>query len=304
MNTTSTIDPNVNTETLYAEPYNKVLPEILAVQEQEVMQITVDIASVVAAVLGCFPEIFAMRDEIARELPGLDLSIIDKLDTYATALAYANACYLTSCESPDALRELTDEGVNLRQNLFADLSTLCTRGLINADALKDYSGQMGFKTVATDLQIVTMPLRQNWAAIAGKCATQLDELDRGEKLAMRILRLVGMRAQAPVTAASAATNRGRAFTLLVNKYDQVRRAISYLRWDHDDADSIAPSLFAGRVRKPAPAVPATTPAVPPTTPAQAGQAAPATPFPATVNTAPSGTKPLNVPVPGSNPFMS
>ncbi len=40
--------------------------------------------------------------------------------------------------------------------------------------------------------------------------------------------------------------RARAFTLFSRAYDQVRRAVNVLRWDEGDADSIAPSLYAGR----------------------------------------------------------
>jgi hypothetical protein len=66
-------------------------------------------------------------------------------------------------------------------------------------------------------------------------------------------------------------------------------------------------LYSGRKRRATPVTDVPVPA--PTQAAQLGQAAPATALPATVNpalanTAPTGTKPLNVPVPGSNPFMS
>lgn len=40
--------------------------------------------------------------------------------------------------------------------------------------------------------------------------------------------------------------RQRTFTLLVRSYDQIRRALSYLRWNEGDVDRIAPSLWAGR----------------------------------------------------------
>ena len=62
--------------------------------------------------------------------------------------------------------------------------------------------------------------------------------------------------------------RARAFTLFFNAYDQCRRAVGYLRWNEDDADQVAPTLFTGRARRassaePAPAEsPAATPAAP------------------------------------------
>ncbi len=37
--------------------------------------------------------------------------------------------------------------------------------------------------------------------------------------------------------------RAKVFTMLVKAYDQVRRALAYLRHEEGDADEIAPSLF-------------------------------------------------------------
>ena len=34
------------------------------------------------------------------------------------------------------------------------------------------------------------------------------------------------------------------FTLFANSYDQLRRAVTYLRWEQGDADAILPSLWA------------------------------------------------------------
>ncbi|HEX4334524.1 MAG TPA: hypothetical protein VH062_01350 [Polyangiaceae bacterium] len=49
-----------------------------------------------------------------------------------------------------------------------------------------------------------------------------------------------------MTVAASSDLRTRAFTLFVNAYDQVRRAVSYLRWDDDDAGTVAPSLYVRR----------------------------------------------------------
>jgi len=42
---------------------------------------------------------------------------------------------------------------------------------------------------------------------------------------------------------AAADARNRVFTLLTRRYDQVRRAVVFLRWDEGDADRIVPSLY-------------------------------------------------------------
>lgn len=63
------------------------------------------------------------------------------------------------------------------------------------------------------------------------------------------MRAVGVREQGPESVAEVTADRQRAYTLFVTSHDQVRRAISYLRWEQGDVDDIAPSLFAGKKRR-------------------------------------------------------
>jgi hypothetical protein len=100
--------------------------------------------------------------------------------------------------------------------------------------------------VAHDVQILTMVLHENWAKVAGKCGATAEEVEHAAKLAIHLQRTVGERERREPAAASPADLRARSYTLFVRAYDDVRRAIIYLRWHEGDADSIAPSLFAGR----------------------------------------------------------
>lgn len=54
---------------------------------------------------------------------------------------------------------------------------------------------------------------------------------------------------ADATVSEAADVRQRAFTLFVRTYDELRRAMSYLRWHEDDVDSIIPSLWSGKAQR-------------------------------------------------------
>jgi len=92
-------------------------------------------------------------------------------------------------------------------------------------------------------------LRNNLSVIEGKCAVSAQELDHAERLSFRILRIVGLREQAEAASAATANQRDRAFTLFVRCYDQIQRVVYFLRWNEDDADTIAPSLYPSRPRK-------------------------------------------------------
>jgi hypothetical protein len=60
------------------------------------------------------------------------------------------------------------------------------------------------------------------------------------------VRTIGLREKGTARLRAAADIRVRAFTLLTRRYDQARRAVTYLRWAEDDVQKIAPSLYTGR----------------------------------------------------------
>jgi hypothetical protein len=84
------------------------------------------------------------------------------------------------------------------------------------------------------------------AAVAARLHVAPEELSPAEALAQSITQEVGLREQAPVVAASVSRTRSQAFTLVTTSYDQVRRGVAYARWNEGDADTIAPSIYAGR----------------------------------------------------------
>lgn len=92
--------------------------------------------------------------------------------------------------------------------------------------------------------------------------------DNADLLGEKLVNALGTREQSPLVTAEVTQLRQRVFTLFVNAWDQVRRAVSYLRWNDDDVDDIVPSLYAGRTRRKTDAPPA-----PPEPPAAEGGAA-------------------------------
>ncbi|MBN1606708.1 MAG: hypothetical protein JW940_08740 [Polyangiaceae bacterium] len=246
MSTTSNTPTTVNDEVLADQTYQRLLPEIEALPADDVMQVNVDIPSAVTTVLGSLPELRDIRPEIQRQLPEFDLASFDKIEDYTLSLTYANAQYLIAISPPEDLQATGSEGTVLRATLHADVMALVQRGHIDGDQIKQLKGGNGYKNIATDLLILASVLQDNWSEIEGKCATNEAEIDRAIKLAQRILRVVGLREQAPTSVAAASDRRVRAFTLFWRAYDQARRAVGYLRWDDDDADQVAPSLYAGR----------------------------------------------------------
>lgn len=234
--------------------FERELPAIRAVPESEFAAINVDVQSSVATALGAWPEIRALRDQIVKDVSSFDITLLDNLESYTLALGHAQTEYQTATETPASLLALANEAIKWRTILLNDATTLISRGLLSEAVLGELKGINGHKNIAFDLFALANVLKKNAAAIASKTSVSQDELVQAQVLADKLVTAVGEREQAPVIAAEAVRDRQAAFTLFVNAYDEVRSVISFLRRKQGDADSIIPSLYAGRAapkRKPA-----------------------------------------------------
>jgi len=118
--------PHVNGEILVAEinqspvavtrlrdAFERLLPEIEALPESELVTINLDIPQVVTSALGSWKEIASFRDKVAADLPSFDLTRFDKVETYALATGHAHALYMAA-STPAGIQELIDEAARVR----------------------------------------------------------------------------------------------------------------------------------------------------------------------------------------------
>jgi len=230
----------------YSEAYDKALPASKALTATELIAVNIDVPTAVTTAAGALPQILALRDQVVKDLPNFDIQNFDQLETYAFATGHAHAVYSGSSAPPEALLALNEQGLALRDTLYSDAIALSNRGIIGADKLGDFKANVGYQNLAFDLLGLASVLRLNWDKIVSKTAVQLAELDQAESIGEQLVNAVGAREQAPAIAAAQAQQRQRNFTLFARAYDQARRAITFLHWDQDDIDSIAPSLYSGR----------------------------------------------------------
>ncbi len=295
----------------YGDAYERALPAAQALPLTELIPINVDIPTAVTTAIGKFAQIASLRDAIAAATPTFDLTNIDQLETYTLATAHAHAMYLSASAPPEALLKLTADATVLRDTLYSDAVALANRGLISGARLGDFKAAIGYKNVAFDLLGLAVLLRQAWPQIEGKTALTLAELDNAELIGEQVVNAVGTREQAPVITAEVTLIRQRLFTLFAKAWDQVRRAVTYLRWNEEDFDDIVPSLYAGRVRRSPDG-----PLNPPGAPTAAGDGPTKTPPAATPPVAspaasasalngakPSTAQPSAPGTPGSSPFV-
>ncbi|WP_437516454.1 hypothetical protein [Sorangium sp. So ce1099] len=267
-----------------AAAFDKALAEIEALSPDRLIPVNLDVPRVVSQVLGVSPGLLGLRPAIAEHLPTFEIALLDRLETYALAAWYAHLLSLSSGDVESALKPLLAEAAPLRENLLGDAEALARRGLLDAEAVADIRAGQGYIDTANDLVALSALFSASWSEIAGKTAATEEEVKRAGEVGPQLLAALGVREHGKGPGPTeAADKRARAFALLVRAYDQIRRAVAYLRWDEGDADEIAPSLYKGRTGRATSSTDSTT--TPPDEAPAGPIASPGTPAPVT----PAGT---------------
>jgi hypothetical protein len=223
--------------------FERVRPELVALQTTDLLPINIDPVGAAAQALGALPELLNLRPQMMEQLHAFDISNLDQLETYALALIQANCARLGAQAAPEYLSELVTATTKMRERLVADVSTLSARGYIKGASRSNLRGRLGYRHIASDVLMLSGVLRTYWATVAAKCAVTESELDQAEILGDRLIQTVGLRERVSVAVAEAAIERQKVFTLFVRAYNQVRKAVTYLRWELGDAENLAPSLY-------------------------------------------------------------
>jgi hypothetical protein len=293
--------PPQPTEAAMVTAYQAVLPEAKALPSEGLAILNLDITPAAGLAFAVSHRLPQYRPEVEKHLSTvIDLAAFDQVGTYALALMQANAICRAASHPLNDLQNLVTRGAQLRQQMLLDVTALVFKGLMDGAVLDNLKGPNGYNNLAVDLSSLSVAMRQSWDKIENKCTSDLPELIEASEIAARLVDAKGTHDLESPVPPEAADIRQRTFTLFIRAYDEIRRAITCLRWKEGDADEIAPSLFSGRGNgrakensEPEPTVPATpTPGpivVPSTAPA-------ATTAPKAVDAPAAG--------PGQNPFVA
>jgi hypothetical protein len=272
---------------------DKVRPAALALDHDKLIAVNLDV-SMVASLAVAVSQRMAKQREYFKSLPDFDMEAFDLLETSGQALELAHTDYRYSIAPPDALAAMVGRASELRGILQHGGEALADGGLISKEQAATMRGGTSYRDIATAMNgWVRVLLAADWPAIKQRSMLTDAMLTEAHSLAEQILGLTGQHDLTPERIAEVADIRQRVFTLVVQRYDEVRRGASYMRWHQDDVDSYVPSLYSfGQRRTDVKPAPADTPVQP-------------------VVVAPSAeptVKPVIAPqpvgMPGSSPFIS
>jgi hypothetical protein len=226
--------------------FELIKPEMAKLSPESFGKINLDISQAVSLALGVLPGLAFLRPAMVK-LPDFEIAHFDKLETYALGAWYAHLLALPPASAANPVQLLLEEASDLRGRLLGDAEALAARGLLDLDSVQAIRKGQGNMDTANDLVALSALMGASWEKIENKTAASAEEVHRAGDLGPLLIAALGVRDHgAAATPAEAADRKVRAFALFTGAYDQVRRAVSYLRWNEGDADSLAPSLYKGR----------------------------------------------------------
>jgi hypothetical protein len=231
------------------EAFVRTAPARAALRTEELFKINLDVPGAVGIALSALPRLGTLRSRMGDELSPEFVAQLDQLEELALATAQAHIEHRTTLTAHENLHPMLEEAQDLRELFLMDASALARRGRLPREVVDSFRKGTGYKDVAVGLMGLTQLFRTQWEALQGKAGTTPEELDRADQLASSLLSTAGARAQGELPQQEVGSERQRAFTLFARAYDQVRRAVHFLRWEEDDADTFAPSVYASRARR-------------------------------------------------------
>lgn len=212
----------------YKVYYHKTAAARAALAEEDVLDINIHVPTVVNVAAGAVHQIGALKEQMVG-LP-VDLDAIVNVGIYAGALAYAQALYTVETAPPPEMQALYEHLLGTRTLLRLDAVNLAARKIINEQALQALNGDTGFNNVAYDVMSLVSMHEAAAEQSAGRTAVTAEDLAAATADASNFLTLVAQREQQLKTRSELKEQRRRAFTLLVNAYDEARRVVTFLLW--------------------------------------------------------------------------
>jgi hypothetical protein len=279
----------------YNSAFHATAAERAALKAERLIRLSFDVELAVDMVLAAVPRVAVLKEEILK-LP-LNHEQLGRLELYAHAVGYAQVLYTVATAPPAGLKPTYEEALQLRGLLHADAHNVARSGLVNADAVDAISTDIGYHNVGYSLMGLVSVFRQNASRVVGHTVSTITDWERADKLAARLLDLTARREKRREQRPRLADDRLRSLTLMVDSYEQMRRAVQFTRYDEGDAESIVPSIYTAKGKNPTREDTQETPDGESVTAPQAGQ--PAAPQPQTVN---EQFPVVPIGAPGGNPF--
>lgn len=223
-------------------------PELDAYPDAKLRRITLDVPRAVSIAGAAQPRLVALRDRFVVETPKIPIVYVDRLKVYAMGAWFAHLAALPKpASSLDALKLEANE---LKADLIAGAEPLAYKGLVSKEALAKIKEGSGFLDLANDNVALSALYTEAWPRVENKTAVEWAQVERAAIVGPQLILALGEKIAFSGTSTEATRLRARAISLFLDVYDELRRAVEYIRWHEGDATSFVPTLYQGGGRRP------------------------------------------------------
>ena len=184
-------------------------------------------------------------------LSGFDAAHLDWLADYARGLRFVHTEVVRRIERANQLPGLVDEGWKIRELLLDYAALLSKKGTVDPKVIEEVKKGSGHADLVLDLTVLVRELDSLPPAYTGPeaPATQAD-LARAVQIADQVNTAMGNGTDVDRNQAELVLERRKLGHLLVRAHSQIRRAMTYIRWDEGDVDQLVPSLYVAGPGRP------------------------------------------------------
>lgn len=230
----------------FTRSYQDLRPKLDLITSDATLQIRHDIEASVLLALGVASAVARYREEARAQLDERAAEAFDLLGPAAQACGRAHADHQVALHGAD-LESMAGSLSDVRAVLRLEAIALVQGKVMPGSVLQELKGGTGYRDLAFDVLQLASVFRGRWAEVEAHTALAMVEIDRAEAAANAFLTTLAENQQRVGTSPSADIRR-RAYTFLVRTYEEVRRAMTFLRWDAGDVDELVPPLSSGRSR--------------------------------------------------------
>lgn len=235
--------------------YDELLPELLAVSDEQLLPVDIDVMSAITTVADALPALSELCSESeapasaqrSKERPELCVQELERLEQYTLALGHAHLLYCGSFSPALDVTLLAAELCKVRDAMLAHAEALASEGLLDGRRLERIalrsSLHSAHRALAGDVIALCAAFKDHWPQLEDRTPYTLEEQYRLVRLALDLMAALGAQEPAPGSAGESGVIRQRAFTLFAGAYERVRAAVQCLRASAGDADVVAPPLL-------------------------------------------------------------
>jgi hypothetical protein len=195
------------------------------------------------------PRIIPFRAQLVA-LTGFDGSLIDRVSEYGRAAMYAlKRERANGLEKSVTHPKLVEELEQAYFRFYKTAEYLVAMGLMNKQILA--AARTGTSVVdrSTDLGTLALEFDAHRARLGTNVILTADEIARAAKLSREVVDSLVQRSNAESAPSEFRSDRQRAAMVFFDAWEEIRRAVHWLRWYEGDATTLAPSLFTAADRR-------------------------------------------------------